>query len=614
MYGFHVGWQFYLKIYMLNPAYMQRLAYILRDGSIMGRSMQPYEVHIPYLLQFMADYGLYGCGWVECQTVTFRSPVPDDDDGEKRLVWNSSTIPDRLITSSEDKPRLSRCAIEIDLLAHQILNRHTIKPRLLHYDFIERRHPIPPNQKLVHSMAELWQDEEKRLEMKGDRQSPSSLYTSGLRFEEDQKGPWIHEAELRLKLEQKIQAEKARMDSPILSFDTFVRPVNFESLVQTALESVTDMFPSELPSSSQKEENYVGMKASSGHLRDNSGDFPSAEVDEERIFALLNDIETNRSAPWNMKEDEYSSEQSSESASEIDFDTDLLGRGQEFLQNATDHEPAPSFGDGIFQSTSNVGVHDFSDDLDVDFDITSSTARKSRKSERVEKLVASQTRFDRGDCIGDVIDAKHFHPLRLRAGASSPESKKRKRSANSSSNSSEKRTKSGDPIDQQPRTGASFYVPRLALQRIGSTTQIGCTNRQSMQGEDFPVHPPLRFKQYIWYGRPPSTQNILSSLQQFGIPRMISCGAHYGKNEDVPISTREYAGREFKLVSTSLPYLELFNTRENFPKSIFKLTPKTASRTHTRIWQIQQRAPLKTIANYSPVVDVVDTISGIQTG
>src|SRR5208282_717595 len=74
-YGFHVGWQFYLKIYMLNPAYMQRLADLLRNGSIMG-SMQPYEVHIPYLLQFMADYGLYGCGWVECQTVTFRAPVP----------------------------------------------------------------------------------------------------------------------------------------------------------------------------------------------------------------------------------------------------------------------------------------------------------------------------------------------------------------------------------------------------------------------------------------------------------------------------------------------------------------------------------------------------------
>ena len=83
MYGFHVGWRFYLKIYMLNPAYMQRLADILRDGSIMGRSMQPYEVHIPYLLQFMADYGLYGCGWVECQSVTFRNPVPDDKDGER---------------------------------------------------------------------------------------------------------------------------------------------------------------------------------------------------------------------------------------------------------------------------------------------------------------------------------------------------------------------------------------------------------------------------------------------------------------------------------------------------------------------------------------------------
>src|SRR5436305_9940055 len=124
MYGFHVGWRFYLKIYMLNPTYMQRLADLLRNGSIMGESMQPYEVHIPYLLQFMADYGLYGCGWVECKTVAFRAPIPISD-AQNPERWDDSTIPSSSIT---DKPRSSHCEIEIDLESHQILNRHRIKP------------------------------------------------------------------------------------------------------------------------------------------------------------------------------------------------------------------------------------------------------------------------------------------------------------------------------------------------------------------------------------------------------------------------------------------------------------------------------------------------------
>ena len=519
------------------------------------------------------------------------------------VAWNSSTIPDDLITSSEDKPRLSRCAVEIDLLSHHILNRRTIQPRLLHYDFIERRDHIPSNQKLVHSMAELWRDEEKRLEKKGDLHSLSCLYTSGSRLEHDDcgKGPWIHEAELRLKLEQKIQAEKPRSDSHILSFDTFVPPVKSQSLVQTALESVTDMFPSELSSSSQKKENYVGMKTSSGRLRDDSGDFPSAEVDERRIFALLNDIETNASVPWN-KED-YFTEHSSESASEIDFDGDLLGRGQEFLQNPSNYETVPSFGDGTFQPISNVGIHDFSDDLDVDFDIMSPTTRKPHEGERVPKLVVSQTKFVQADSTRDVVDGRDVHRLHLRGGALTPRSKKRKGSTDSTSNSPYKRPRSSNPNYQQPRAGTSLYAPRLIVQHVCSITRVGRD-----------VQPHLHLKQYVWHERPPSTQSILLSLQQFGIPRVIACSAYYGKNEDVPISTREYAGREFKLVSTSLPYLGLFNNGANFPKSIFKLTPKAVPCTHTRIWQIQQKAPLKTMVNDSPAGDVVDVISSFQAG
>ncbi len=63
-YGFHVGYRFYLKIYMFNPIVMTRLA-DLQQGMVMGRRFQPYEAHLQYLLQFMIDYNLYGCSYIE---------------------------------------------------------------------------------------------------------------------------------------------------------------------------------------------------------------------------------------------------------------------------------------------------------------------------------------------------------------------------------------------------------------------------------------------------------------------------------------------------------------------------------------------------------------------
>jgi len=51
-YGFHVGYRHYLKIYMLNPMVMTRLADLLRQGVIMKKIFQPYEAHLQYLLQF----------------------------------------------------------------------------------------------------------------------------------------------------------------------------------------------------------------------------------------------------------------------------------------------------------------------------------------------------------------------------------------------------------------------------------------------------------------------------------------------------------------------------------------------------------------------------------
>ena len=593
IYGFHVGWRFYLKIYMLNPAYMQRLADLLRNGSIMTRPMQPYEVHIPYLLQFMADYGLYGCGWVECRTVTFRAPVPDYDSTDQSQIWSAKTIPSHMITASEDKPRLSHCAIEIDLLSHHISNRDTIKPRPLHHDFVERSNPIPVTEKLVHSMAELWRDEERRRLMRGeDTQQPPSMYVSGSRHDEDDRGngPWIHEAEMRAKLEELISSERGKSDFHDLQFDTFVKPAKFQSLVQTALESVTDLFPSELPSSSQRRAEYVGINSPSGHLRENGGDFPTAEIDQGRIFEML---ESN--ARTSQTGESYISETPSESLSDVDFDRDLLGRKPEVSSEpVTPDENFDSFDYLPLEMAADTEIPDFSDDFDINFDGLGATSN-AQASKSIRESTTSH------GIAQLVTDGKNVsQPLRLRGGASPSDLKKRKRAPDSSSASARKKAKVEVASSVDHRSAAEDDHSQSMPQPPEKSVEEKSVYDYWIQQQTKHAVPAEHLKKrsgsvvYCWATPPPSARALLSSLDQLGIPRLIPRSAFYSKDEDVPGYAREYGGREFKLVSASLPYLENFDSRTNFTKSVFSqgnASPDSPI-SFTKIWQIERKPPI----------------------
>jgi hypothetical protein len=46
------------------------------SGAVMGLKLQPFEAHIPYLLQFKIDMNLYGMSHVLCSSVQFRREPP----------------------------------------------------------------------------------------------------------------------------------------------------------------------------------------------------------------------------------------------------------------------------------------------------------------------------------------------------------------------------------------------------------------------------------------------------------------------------------------------------------------------------------------------------------
>lgn len=71
-YGFHCSYSPFLKIYVVDPQHIARIAAILRSGGVMQHKFQVFEAHLSYLLQFMCDYGLYGCGELEIAQARVR--------------------------------------------------------------------------------------------------------------------------------------------------------------------------------------------------------------------------------------------------------------------------------------------------------------------------------------------------------------------------------------------------------------------------------------------------------------------------------------------------------------------------------------------------------------
>ncbi|CAI6095176.1 unnamed protein product [Clonostachys chloroleuca] len=250
-YGFHVGYKFYLKIYMFNPVVMTRLTDLLQQGAIMKRPFQPYEAHLQYLLQFMTDYNLYGCEFIDASNTKFRAPVPDPvGEFSSSHLWHSQSVPSQNVTNESELPRVSHCSIEVDICVQDITNRQRVDERQLHHDFVERRHPIPPDQKLVFSMAGLWREEVKR--RKGRMAPSSEPGTSTLPYEAlvsmsaesraSQPNPWLQETELREAIHELVGEELDSQCKP-LEFDSFVTKSPFEDSVKTALQSVEDLHP-----------------------------------------------------------------------------------------------------------------------------------------------------------------------------------------------------------------------------------------------------------------------------------------------------------------------------------------------------------------------------------
>ena len=70
----------FIRVVMFSPYLITTASKLLEQGLPTAGSFQPYESHIPYLLQFFMDYNITGMSFLCAQDLRFRLPLPSSTD------------------------------------------------------------------------------------------------------------------------------------------------------------------------------------------------------------------------------------------------------------------------------------------------------------------------------------------------------------------------------------------------------------------------------------------------------------------------------------------------------------------------------------------------------
>lgn len=225
-YGFHSSYTPFLKILVADPALVNRAVTILQSGTVMHTKFRVYESHLSYHLQFLCDFGLYGCGWISLSQVWKRGAEEDDPDLGPPNAFRVSPY-----------FRQSRMPLEVDVAAHQILNRHRLSARSVHHKLTIPASPISSDP-VVLSVRELWEDERHRRLARGLSPTPTVPIDLS-KSSRGKGGDWVAEARWWEELRVKIQSEK---EDDQMMVETEAR---WEKWVMTTFESVEALWESE---------------------------------------------------------------------------------------------------------------------------------------------------------------------------------------------------------------------------------------------------------------------------------------------------------------------------------------------------------------------------------
>ncbi|KAF5861120.1 DNA polymerase zeta [Aspergillus alliaceus] len=627
-YGYHVGYRFFFKIYLLCPTYTTRVADLLLQGAVLKQSLQPYESHLQYIPQWMCDYSLYGCAYMKCSKVKFRSPIPEYLElSDLSHRWHDRSIQPDNISDASDLPKQSHCPLEVDVCVQDILNRLEVRERPIHHDFTEYLNPPTQNERLVPSMQGLWQDEtrrrKKRLGLIDPGSSPfgaEELVSLSADPRSPYSGVWIHEDEYRQMTLRAVAEERRQHGGGEVNIEDVLVPDPLGESVKTVLESVEDLYPDkheflnlQAPrdfeiNESANADAYINENVSLSAAFDD-GSYCSDNDDITDLFSEEDDEEEETDAVDDPLADalsrspsENSLEPNTRLANDSTKDTQLI--------NPTGGYRSGSYALGRLEYPNTQ--EKIRDDLQVverslkrsESEVINQIQHNKRprhtnkplQNPKIKSKVWPQPEVARAD-IAEFEDMAHRHAS-FKGSQSRPLPQSRVYPQGNGQNSRLHFPVVKDPND--PMTILRFSQdgePSKATQGIAGKTNFSESDIEvSKDMSEMESSPPLPSsssetksnelnhhlldlvpKIYETFNiRPnarigclrlvcPSPSEVLSTFSEYGYPSVIYTKAHYSNEDDVPDRPRDYAGRQFRLQGSGIHYLPDFDSSGRSP-------------------------------------------------
>jgi DNA polymerase zeta len=620
-FGYNVGYKTFLKVYLLNPLNMNRLADLLIQGAVLARFMQPHESHMQYLAQWMCDYNLFGCSFIDCEEVRFRGPVPEYEDAAyAKDKWHTGTIKPEWLSDEAEVQRQSHCTLEVDVRVQDIINRREIKPRYIHHDFMERFQELAPDEKFVHSMAGLWRDEtirrKKKMGLKdvGSSPFPAEVMVSMSADPRAEKSDWIHEEEFRDLIRELVDQENRADRGRETNFDSFIKIKDGLDRIQSAFESREDLYPENIakldadvfkkPHSMQTPAALVNEESISQAHGDVGDGYHSDEEAAKEIFLSQQQQDADAKLPEGKEQEEREQKTSGQSNSGSDGTSsiDFAFKSREI--NQLDEVPIANVEGGPDLYGGHVALKRklFQND-----EILADVAVIKRKC-----LLETPRRNDQAARDGHELQATTngksstarrvtFQDAPAPNSQNGPPSSSQLSQGSIKSHGTKPVSSLGFPVvknahdpdtelrlSQRPeysnvppevRTPAPQKTNGTSSKESPITPFMGIKSASSDQSPGIMRIAPAVLQMsnrmpkvftirknastFCWSELPPNSAEVTSSMLEFGLPPVIYQDAYYSDERDVPERPREYAGKEFKLESTSVPYLPDFDPLGN---------------------------------------------------
>ncbi|KAI4653294.1 hypothetical protein J4E93_001056 [Alternaria ventricosa] len=582
-FGYSVGYKIFLKVYMLNPMHMTRFTDLLHQGAILNRVFQPYEAHLQYLLQWMCDYNLYGCDWINCAKVQFRAPVPDSEVVDTTVhKWHDRSIPDELIAAEDQYPRQSHCTLEVDICVQDILNRHELQYRPIHHDFLERSSQMPrnPDDKSVPSMAGLWRDETRRRKRRMGLSDPSSspfpaevLVSMSADVRNTKAGGWIHEEEYREIIDKLITEE--RQGKGKARFDSFVKPIPGQERVRTAVESIEDLYPEVLSTQQIPDDDFeqdanvleqggapvdidVQLASDEPESRQRHSDGPIGDGEDDDPADAVNHSDT---------EEQQSLDPLTQSllkgSSDMEAEDALIDEGID-LVDPDDDGQKPESSSPMSQRKRSLEPAD--EEYNKRQRILAATQGTNRRVSFRNALNKNEDPPPPGQSSQTSIKAQGLggpttFSFPVVKNPNAPETLHRL--SQSGYSNSQEGPKTPGPKHLTARPSQLVPVTPWTHQKTSPMVPNSSTPQARSKVASLVRRLDTSFQHKhctVYYGSlPPSAEVVNGTMMHAGLPPVIYRDAYYSEEKDVPERPREYAGREFKLQSTTIPYLPPFD-------------------------------------------------------